>query len=150
MTAVVKQSETNWQFMQPTEPLSRATAEALLDAALDARTRAYARYSKFEVGAAVLVDDDIVIPGCNVENASYGGTVCAERVAIFNAVCSGYHRIRAIAVIADQPEPIAPCGICLQVISEFSDHAIVLMANLSGMVEIERFSALFPRSFTLD
>lgn len=86
---------------------------ALLQAAKEARKNAYARYSGLKVGAAVLTEDRQIYTGCNVENSSYGATMCAERVAVFKAVSEGHDRIIAIAVVADLPNPIFPCGMCL-------------------------------------
>jgi cytidine deaminase len=120
----------------------------LLAMASEAREHAYAPYSNdFKVGAAVLTEDGSIFCGCNIENASFGATICAERVAVFKAVCEGHRNIRALAVIADYPQPIAPCGICLQVISEFSKDADVIMANTKGETELTNIKKLLPRNF---
>jgi cytidine deaminase len=122
--------------------------DRLLKIANEARKHAYAPYSKdFKVGAAVLTEDGSIFPGCNVENSSFGATMCAERVAVFKAVCEGHRKIRAIAVIADDSQPIAPCGMCLQVISEFGQDADIIMANTKGDVELTNMKVLLPRNF---
>ena len=92
----------------------------LLQSAKSARDAAYAPYSNFKVGAAVLAGDGRIFTGCNIENASFGASMCAERVAIFAAVAAGQRQIQALAVIADTPQPVIPCGLCLQVLAEFS------------------------------
>ncbi len=99
--------------------------DALLDAARDASTRAYAPYSRFAVGAAVLADDGRIFASANVENASYGLTSCAERNAIFAAVFAGVRRIVAVAVHTPTERPVSPCGACRQVIFEFGPEALV-------------------------
>lgn len=109
--------------------------DKLLAAALAARENAYAPYSKFTVGAAVLADDGRIFTGCNVENASYGLTCCAERNAIFAAVSSGARSFKALCVVADTDAPVAPCGACRQVLAEFPFEKIIL-ANCRGQVKI--------------
>ena len=101
------------------QEIDRVTAEQLLVAARDAATRAYVPYSKFPVGAALLTDDGTVITGCNVENVSYGLTVCAERTAIFKAASDGHRKVVAIAVTAPRLAAVTPCGACRQVLHEF-------------------------------
>src|SRR4051794_5313585 len=95
--------------------------EKLFEAALSAQQRAYAPYSKFPVGAAILADDGTIHAGANVENSSYGLTVCAERNAIGAAVADGMKKVRAVAVVANTKKPCPPCGMCRQVIAEFAD-----------------------------
>ena len=119
----------------------------LLEAALMAYERAYAPYSSFKVGAAVLTDNGQIFVGCNIENSSFGATVCAERVAIFNAISAGHRSISALFVIADQDGPIAPCGMCRQVIVEFNKDAIVIMSNIRGDVKIGDIKSLLPEYF---
>ncbi len=102
--------------------------ERLVDEARAALRVAYAPYSRFRVGAAVLSVDGAVATGCNVENASYGLTVCAERVAVFSAVARGMRGLVALALVTEGPEPVPPCGACRQVLAELAPHATVLSA----------------------
>ena len=120
---------------------------ALIDAAILARSRAWAPYSKFAVGAALLSRDGRIFTGCNVENLSYGLTICAERNAIFHAVAEGVREFAAIAVVADTRLPISPCGACRQVMAEFGDFAIIC-ANLQGEVFESTVGILLPRAAT--
>lgn len=125
---------------------------ALLAAAREAQASAYCPYSNFAVGAAVLVSDGSIYRGCNIENASFGLTVCAERVALFNAVSDGRLDIVAVALVTSSPKLCKPCGACRQVISEFSqaDNPIsILSATLSGESALETITELLPDSFTL-
>lgn len=103
----------------------------LIKAAILARERAYVPYSKFKVGAAVMTDAGEIYQGCNIENASYGLTNCAERTAIFKAVSEGKTNLTAIAIVADTDVPVTPCGACRQVIAEFKISRII-MSNLKG------------------
>jgi cytidine deaminase len=116
----------------------------LVDAAWQVRERAYAPYSNFQVGAAVLAADGRVFVGCNVENLSYGLTNCAERVAIETAVAAGVREFLAVAVVADTVVPISPCGACRQVMAEFGVHR-VLLANRSQRLEF-CLEELLPRA----
>lgn len=121
--------------------------EKLIEAAIAARLQAYAPYSGFFVGAAVLAGGRI-FSGCNVENASYGLTSCAERTAICKAVSEGHRNIEAIAVVADSPGPVSPCGACRQVISEFAQALVPVYAtNLSGMRRTWTVEELLPGAF---
>ncbi len=129
--------------------LPAQSVDRLLEAAADARKNAYAPYSRFYVGAAVLTEDGRIFSGTNVENASYGATMCAERAAIFSAVSSGARKIEAIAIIADYPTPIPPCGICRQVLSEFGPDIQVVMANTKGEKRITTIATLLPFAFEL-
>ena len=120
----------------------------LLNAALEARLKAYAPYSKFLVGAAVRAESGKIYTGCNIENASYGLTVCAERNALFNAVGAGERKFTAFCVVGDTEEPISPCGACRQVMAEFKVPCIIL-ANLQGDVKEYTLEELLPYGFTL-
>jgi cytidine deaminase len=119
----------------------------LLQAACEARKLAYAPYSRFSVGAAVLTDSGRIYSGCNIENASYGLTVCAERIAIFQAIAAGEKRLTALAVVADTPGPAAPCGACRQVMAEFTIETVT-MANISGESCTVKFNELLPYAFS--
>lgn len=118
----------------------------LIEAARQAREKAYAPYSRFKVGAAVLTSDGKIYTGCNIENASYGMSNCAERTAIFKAVSEGETKLEALAVIGDTNTPISPCGACRQVIAEFGIQQVA-MANLKGAVKIVTLEELLPFSF---
>jgi len=119
----------------------------LIGAASAARKNSYSPYSEFAVGAALLTDDGKIFSGCNVENASYGLTNCAERTAIFKAVSEGYKKFKAIAIVLDAPDYGAPCGACRQVIYEFGKDIDVIMATVSGKYEIKKISELLPLAF---
>ena len=123
-----------------------ASTADLIAAAWEAREKAYAPYSNFQVGAALLASDGQVFPGCNVENISYGLTNCAERVAIGAAVAQGVRNFEKVAVVADTVEPISPCGACRQVLAEFGVKTIIL-ANRAGSVEFS-MEELLPRATT--
>lgn len=120
----------------------------LLAAALAARKNAYAPYSKFAVGAAVRTADGKIFTGCNVENASYGLSCCAERCAIFAAIGAGERKFTSLCVVADTKEPVSPCGACRQVMTEFKIPEIIL-ANTNGDVKIYTPEELLPYGFTL-
>lgn len=120
----------------------------LLDAALQARARAYAPYSKFRVGAALEDSDGRIHTGCNVENASYGLTNCAERTAVFKAVSDGARSFRRIAVAADTASLTPPCGACRQVLWEICGDIEVVLVNLQGEAESMRLKDLLPRPFS--
>ncbi len=122
------------------------TTEDLIAKAWEAREKAYAPYSNFQVGAALLSSDGQVFLGCNVENISYGLTNCAERVAIGAAVAQGVRSFDRVAVVADTGEPISPCGACRQVLAEFGVKTIIL-ANKQGSVEFS-LEELLPRAST--
>lgn len=122
------------------------TTEDLIAVAWGARERAYAPYSNFKVGAALLSADGQVFQGCNVENISYGLTICAERVAIGAAVAQGVTKFDKVAVVANTKEPVSPCGACRQVLAEFGVKTIIL-ANKQGSVEFT-LEELLPRAST--
>ncbi|MGI6093395.1 MAG: cytidine deaminase [Veillonellaceae bacterium] len=121
--------------------------EKLINAAISARDDAYVPYSGFKVGAAVLTGNGDIYQGCNIENASYGLTNCAERTAIFKAVSEGQTNLKAIAVAADTEKPVAPCGACRQVIAEFKINKII-MCNLKGEKREVSLEELLPFSFS--
>lgn len=121
----------------------------LVSKAKDAREGAYVPYSNFKVGAALITEDDTVYTGCNIENASFGATNCAERTAIFKAVSEGHTRIKTIAVVGDLNSYTAPCGICRQVIAEFSDEntRIIIAKNEEDYI-MKSLDDILPGSFT--
>ena len=121
--------------------------QKLIDRAIVARDKTYSPYSHFGVGAALLCEDGTIYEGCNIENASYGLTNCAERTAIFKAVSEGQTKFKALAVVADTEGPCAPCGACRQVMNEFN-IPMIIMANLTGHVEIVSIEDLLPFSFS--
>ena len=121
--------------------------QKLIQAATEMRKQSYSPYSNFAVGAAVLSNDGYIYGGCNIENASYGLTNCAERTAIFNAVSDGKRNISAIAIVADTDRPCSPCGACRQVIGEFKIPCII-MANLKGEYKMVTLEELLPFSFS--
>lgn len=123
------------------------TEQELIAAATDVRTRAYAPYSNFKVGAAVETEAGEIYTGCNVESASYGLTVCAERVAIWKGISRGVTRFGRIAVVVDTEELTPPCGICRQIIWEFCGDVPVILSNLNGKTETIQMSELLPRAF---
>ena len=127
--------------------MPEATVERLILAARSARERAYAPFSKFKVGAAVEDEEAKIYTGCNVENATYGLTICAERVAVFKAISEGASRLVRMAVVADTVELTPPCGACRQILWEFCGDAELILANLTGASERLRMSQIFPRPF---
>jgi cytidine deaminase len=124
-----------------------AQHDALIAAARTAREHAHAPYSNFRVGAAVRAKSGRIFTGCNVENATFGLTLCAERVAIFKAISEGERGFDAVAVVADTDSLTPPCGSCRQILWEFCGDAEVILANLSGKVERYRTSGLLPKPF---
>lgn len=122
-------------------------SDRLVAAARKARRRAVAPYSKFKVGAALETDDGTVIEGCNVENASYGLTMCAERVAMFSALAQGHRKFRRIVVVADTDAPTPPCGPCRQILWEFGGNLEVTLANLRRVTGTHRMADLLPLPF---
>jgi cytidine deaminase len=121
--------------------------DLLIEAAKQARENAHAPYSNFRVGAALRSTSGRIFAGCNVENATYGLTMCAERVAIFKAVSEGERGFRAIVVVTDTEVLTPPCGACRQLIWEFCGDIPVSMVNLKGKMEVIQMRELFPRPF---
>ncbi|NLU53709.1 MAG: cytidine deaminase [Clostridiaceae bacterium] len=125
--------------------------EELVKLALKAKESAYVPYSGFHVGAALVGDDDNIYTGCNIENSSYGATICAERTAVVKAVSNGARKIKAIAVASDHEISTIPCGICLQVLSEFCQRdTLVYLSNHKGEYKACTFEEVFPYSFKLN
>src|SRR5262245_10384369 len=122
-------------------------ATALSDAARASRLHAHAPFSSFQVGAALETEDGLIITGCNVENATYGLTVCAERVALFKAISEGHRRFRRIAIVADTTSPTPPCGACRQLLWEFGGDLEILLGNLTHETGRHRLKDLFPLPF---
>ena len=129
--------------------MNDALKQQLLTAAIDVRRQAYAPYSKFLVGAALLTDDDQIVTGCNVENASYGLTICAERNAVFAAVASGHRQFQAIALAT--VGGVTPCGACRQVLAEFCDDLPILIVDVDqpNRVTETSLAVLLPGRFKL-
>ncbi|NQS76697.1 MAG: cytidine deaminase [Peptococcaceae bacterium] len=125
------------------------SVERLIKAAAEARENAYAPYSNFKVGAAILTKGHRCYTGCNVENASYGLTCCAERVALFKAVASNERDFTAIALTAGIDQFISPCGACRQVLAEFSPNIEIYMANKNGEYVVRSLAELLPDAFKL-
>lgn len=119
----------------------------LLEAALAARANAHAPFSKFKVGAAIEDETGRIFTGCNVENATYGLTICAERVAVFKAISEGARKFTRIAVAADNSVLTPPCGACRQILWEFCGDAELTLVNLQGKTETFHLKELFPRPF---
>jgi cytidine deaminase len=127
--------------------LSPETIDRLVESATEVREKAYAPYSSFTVGAAVVDTEGRIHTGCNVENASYGLSVCAERHAIAAAVSAGRKSFTGLAVVTDTSPPTSPCGACRQVLAEFGDFPVIL-ANLDGVQTITSVARLLPDAFT--
>ncbi len=130
---------------QPTS--AEASVDRLVAAARAARERAVADFSGFKVGAAVATSDGTIISGCNIENATYGLTICAERVAIFKALSEGHRQFARIAVVADTESPTPPCGACRQIIWEFCGDIPVVLANLREVTATLPMKDLLPLPF---
>jgi cytidine deaminase len=121
--------------------------DPLISSALQARENAHAPFSKFKVGAALEDSEGRIHSGCNVENATYGLSVCAERIAVFKAVSEGARGFKRVAVVADTETLTPPCGACRQILWEFCGDVEIVLANLNGKSEILRLGALFPKPF---
>lgn len=122
-------------------------SDALVDQARRAREHAVADYSHFKVGAALETADGTVVTGCNVENATYGLTVCAERVAMFKALSDGHRAFTRIAIVADTADPTPPCGACRQILWEFGGDLDIVLANLTAIKGHHRLKDLLPLPF---
>ena len=120
---------------------------ALVDAARRARERAVAPFSTFKVGAALETADGTIVTGCNIENATYGLTICAERVAMFKALSEGHRRFTRIAIVADTEAPTPPCGACRQILWEFGGDLAIVLANLHAETGRHALSTLLPLPF---
>ncbi len=124
-----------------------AGSDPLVEAARRARENAVADFSGFRVGAALETADGAIVSGCNVENATYGLTVCAERVAMFKALSEGHRAFRRVAVVADTESPTPPCGACRQILWEFAGDIEVTLANLRDTTGRHQLSELLPHPF---
>jgi len=131
-------------------PLKKVPSElkALYALAKKSRRLSYSPYSGHKVGAAIRTSNGKLYGGCNVENSSYGATICAERVAIQKAVSEGSLRVTEVMVVTDSTPPWPPCGMCRQVIAEFGPNALLYTANLKGQMEFFKLAEIFPRAFT--
>lgn len=138
-----RRSEEGWLAV----PLDARSSATLVETATQARTLAQAPYSGFKVGAALESADGPVHTGCNIENASYSLTICAERVALVKALSEGHTRFTRIAVVADTPEPTPPCGPCRQLLWEYCGDIEVILANLDGPQARYRLAELLPLPF---
>ena len=122
-------------------------SDLLVERARAARLLAMAQYSGFKVGAALETTGGEIITGCNIENATYGLTICAERVAIFKALSDGHRDFRRLVVVADTAEPTPPCGACRQIVWEFAGDVEVVLANLDAVTAHHRMRDLLPAAF---
>ena len=127
--------------------IADASQPGIVDAARAARDRAYAGYSNFKVGAALETADGRIITGANIENATYGLTMCAERIALFKAISDGHRSFKRIAVVADTDRPTTPCGACRQVLWEFAGDIEVILADLNGVRARHQLKDLLPHPF---
>jgi cytidine deaminase len=127
--------------------LSASDRRSLVEAARRAREHAVAQFSKFKVGAALETPDGTIITGCNVENATYGLTICAERVAMFKALSEGHRAFARVAIVADTEDPTPPCGACRQILWEFGGDLEVILANLTQEKGVHRLKELLPLPF---
>lgn len=143
-----READGGWQLVTIDVVSSGPYDEAgLIAAAIDARSRARARFSNFQVGAALETSDGEVVTGCNIENATYGLTMCAERVALYKAISEGRGVFTRIAVVADTEAPTPPCGPCRQLLWEYCGDIEVVLANLAEVKARMRLSQLLPLPF---
>ncbi|HAE61971.1 MAG TPA: cytidine deaminase [Eubacteriaceae bacterium] len=122
--------------------------QELLKVAFNSMDHAYAPYSNFKVGSAVLMEDGEIYSGCNIENASYGASNCAERTAIFKGISKGNRIIKAIAIVGSNEEETFPCGICRQVINEFNKEAKIILTNSKKEIKVYTLEELLPHGFS--
>ncbi|MEW6687224.1 MAG: cytidine deaminase [Candidatus Edwardsbacteria bacterium] len=132
------------------EEVSLKNYKRLVKAAKQAKKNAYTPYSKFRVGAAILTKKGTIYTGCNVENVSYGLTICAERVAVGKAISAAERDFVALALVSDSRHLITPCGACRQIISEFAPNLQIILINKSGKIKITNIKKLLPEPFKLD
>ena len=144
-----RRNDDTWEAvpLEPVPPMTVGDEGELIAAAVEARTRAHAQYSGFKVGAALETVDGLAITGCNIENASYGLTLCAERVALVKALSEGEEIFTRIVVVADTEKPTPPCGPCRQLLWEYCGDIDVILANPAGVTARYRLSALLPLPF---
>jgi cytidine deaminase len=131
------------------ELVTSPSDEDLIRQARAAQQQAYAPYSQFKVGAALLSEDGKVYTGCNVENASLGATNCAERTAVYSAICDGSRNFVKIVVVTDSENPVMPCGICRTVLFEFATDLEIIAVDRTGRIERAALSTLLPHGFRL-
>ena len=148
-SGVDRRTEAGWVpvALDPASSGLADSAPALIAAATEARTKAQARYSSFQVGAALETPDGRIVTGCNIENATYGLTLCAERVALVKALSEGIHIFTRLAVVADTKAPTPPCGPCRQLLWEYCGDIDVVLANLDGPLARYRLASLLPLPF---
>jgi cytidine deaminase len=130
--------------------VSNPKDDELIEQARRVQRQAYAPYSNFKVGASLLSDDGRIFVGCNVENASYGATICAERNAVAAGVCNGARRFQKIVIVANQDEPVMPCGICRQVLFEFGSDIEIIAIGKTGKRKQALLKDLLPIGFRLE
>ncbi len=121
--------------------------EELIQKAKKAQQNAYAPYSQFKVGAALLTNEEQIFLGCNIENSTFGATNCAERTAVFNAVCNGVREFKKLVIVSDSNTPVMPCGICRQVLFEFSPDIEIISVGTTGNIEQTTLPEIFPKGF---
>ena len=144
-----RRDEKAWEAvpMDAVPTVSVGREEDLIAAALEARTHAHAQYSGFKVGAALETVEGFALTGCNIENATYGLTLCAERVALVKALSDGYEIFTRIAVVADTEVPTPPCGACRQLLWEYCGDIEIILANPAGITGRHRLAELLPLPF---
>lgn len=129
--------------------LSGVSDKFLIECAKKVMKNSYSKYSKFKIGAALLTEDGRVFDGCNIENASFGATICAERTAVVKAISEGAKKINRIAIVSDTQKTTPPCGICLQFLKEFMDENGVIILEDGDEIYRYTFSEMYPMSFSL-